>query len=244
MITIPENYDNNHPYLLIFGYHWNGGNANDVDGGGSCKYTSAHYGLRALSDKSTTRAIFVAPDGIGGGWGNGGNSDVIFTDDMIKKIEEDLCIDTKHLFAHGFSYGGGMSKALACQRPNVFRAVAVYSGAEFLSGGCDNGSTSPVAFFGAHSISDPICGYSSGEAIRDRFVKNNGCTPQSPPKVSQSQLTHICTTYQGCKAGYPVEWCVFNGGGHTPAAVDGSTGCCNCDNQWIPPEVWKFFTQF
>ncbi|MFI5836617.1 extracellular solute-binding protein [Micromonospora sp. NPDC051300] len=30
ILRIPDNYDNNHPYRLIFGFHWNGGNSPDV----------------------------------------------------------------------------------------------------------------------------------------------------------------------------------------------------------------------
>jgi poly(3-hydroxybutyrate) depolymerase len=242
-IRIPPGYDNNHPYPLVFAYHWVGGTMGDVDGGGSSGYTWSYYGLREQADNSTnSKMIFVAPDG-NGGWGNGNNSDVIFTDDMIKLIKGDLCVDTQRIFAMGFSYGGGMTKALGCQRPTVFRAIAVYSGADFLSGGCDASSTAPIAYIGLHSVNDPTNPYSSGETIRDRFVKNDGCTPQDPPKPQG--LTHVCTKYQGCKAGYPAEWCSFDGGGHTPAPVDGSTeGSGGGDKTWTKAEVWKFFTQF
>ncbi|HET7543082.1 MAG TPA: PHB depolymerase family esterase [Polyangiaceae bacterium] len=245
MIRVPENYDKDHPYWLIFGFHWVGGTANDVDSGGTSGYTWSYYGLRELADKSTaSRAIFVAPQGISNGWGNSNNQDVVLTDDIIKLVEGDLCVDTKHVFSTGFSYGGGMTKALGCQRPNVFRAIAVYSGADFLSGGCDNSSTSPIAYIGLHSVSDGTNSYASGVAIRDRFVKNDGCTAQTTPNPP-SNTTHVCTTYQGCKPGYPVEWCAFDGGGHSPAPVDGSSnGSGGGDKTWTKAEVWKFFTQF
>jgi len=244
MIRVPENYDNSHPYWLIFGFHWVGGTANDVDSGGTSGYTWSYYGLREQADTSTNaRAIFVAPQGISNGWGNSGNEDVIFTDDMIKQVEDGLCVDTKHVFSTGFSYGGGMTKALGCQRPAVFRAIAVYSGADFLSGGCDATSTSPIAFFGSHSITDGTNPYSSGITILNRFAKNNGCTAQTPPEPSGN--THVCTKFAGCKEGYPVEWCAFNGGGHTPAPVDGdSNGSGGGDKTWTKGEVWKFFNQF
>ncbi|HEX7669941.1 MAG TPA: prolyl oligopeptidase family serine peptidase, partial [Polyangiaceae bacterium] len=172
-------------------------------------------------------------------------SDVTFTDDMIKKVEGDLCVDTKHMFAAGFSYGGGMTKALGCQRPNVFRAVAAMSGADFLSGGCDDTTTSPIPFWGSHSITDGTNDYSSGITILNRFAKNDGCTAQTPPQPPQASLTHVCTKFEGCKPGYPVEWCAFNGGGHTPAPVDGSGDASGGgDRTWTKGEIWKFFTQF
>src|SRR5579871_2229001 len=49
ILRLPANYDQNHPYRLIFGFHWVGGTANDVDSGGSDGYVWSYYGLRALS---------------------------------------------------------------------------------------------------------------------------------------------------------------------------------------------------
>lgn len=244
ILRIPPSYDNNHPYPLVFAYHWLGGTKEDVDGGGTSGYTWSYYGLREKADLSTDhKMIFVAAQGNGNGWGNGGNSDVIFTDNMIKLIEDNLCVDTQRLFAMGFSYGGGMTKALGCQRPKVFRALAVYAGADFLSGGCDASSTAPIAYIGMHSVSDGTNSYSSGEAIRDRFVRNNGCTPATTARPVNNN--HVCTTYQGCKPGYPTEWCAFDGGGHGPAPVDGQTnGYGGGEKTWTKAEVWKFFTQF
>ena len=33
-LRLPDNYDKTKPYWLIFGFHWNGGNAAQVDNGG------------------------------------------------------------------------------------------------------------------------------------------------------------------------------------------------------------------
>ena len=235
MLRIPENYDNNHPYRLFFAYHWNGGTMQDVDGGGTSGATWSYYGLRAQANNT---AIFVAAQGNNNGWANSGGQDVKLTDDLIKLIEGDLCVDTTQIYALGFSYGGGMSYALACGRPTVFRAVAVYSGG--VLSGCEGG-TQPIGYLGIHGISDGTLNISGGRSMRDRFVMNNGCTAMSPPEPSGGSGKHTCTTYQGCKAGYPVEWCAFDGG-HTPGNVDG--GGDDGAKTWTKTEVWKFFSQF
>jgi len=235
MLRIPSGYDNSHPYRLIFAFHWVGGTMNDVDGGGSSGAAWSYYGLQAQANNST---IFVAPQGISNGWGNSGGQDITFVDDMIKQIEGDLCVDTTRIFAMGFSYGGAMSYAIACARAKVFRAVAVYSGGQL--SGCDGGKD-PIAYLGIHGISDPTLNISGGRSMRDTFVKNNGCTAQNPPEPSAGSLTHTCTKYQGCKDGYPVEWCAFDGG-HTPGMVDG--GGDDGAKTWTKGEAWKFFTQF
>jgi poly(3-hydroxybutyrate) depolymerase len=235
ILRIPDNYDSDHPYRLIFGYHWRGGTMQDVDGGGSSGAVWSYYGLQAQADDST---IFVAPQGIGNGWPNSGGQDLEFTDDMLELIQGDLCVNTRQIFALGFSYGGGMSYALACARPSVFRAVAVYSGG--VLSGCEGG-TEPVAYMGIHGLSDGTLNISGGRSMRDRFVMNNGCTPQNPPEPNGGSLTHTCTTYQGCMDGYPVRWCAFDGG-HTPGMVDG--GGDDGARTWTKTEVWEFFSQF
>jgi len=235
ILRIPDGYDNNHPYRLIFSFHWNGGTMQDIDGGGTSGASWSYYGLKAQANNST---IFVAPQGIGNGWGNSGGADLKLTDDLVKLIEGDLCVDTTQVFSVGFSYGGSMSYALACARPTVFRAVAVYSGG--VLSGCDGG-TQPIAYLGIHGIGDGTLNISGGRSMRDKFVMNNGCTSQSPPEPKGGSGMHICTSYQGCKPGYPVEWCAFDGG-HTPGNVDG--GGDDGAKTWTKTEVWKFFTQF
>lgn len=232
ILRLPDNYNNNTQYRLFIGYHWRGGTANDVDSGGTDGYNWSYYGLRRLSNNG---AIFVAPQGNGNGWANPGGQDITFTDDMMRRIENDLCVDTAQRFALGFSYGGGMSYSIACSRANMFRAVAVYSGAQL--SGC-GGGTQPIAYMGIHGISDNVLNISQGRALRDTFVRNNGCTAQSPREPAAGSRTHIVTAYSGCRAGYPVVWAAFDGG-HGPGPIDGGGEGWRT---WTSGEVWKFFT--
>jgi hypothetical protein len=95
---------------LIFDFHWNGGNSAQVDNGGSSGYEYAYYGLQS---KSKNGAIFVGPDSIGPGWGNSNDQDLYFTDDMVKLISDNYCVDMSNIITTGFSWGGGMSYELA-----------------------------------------------------------------------------------------------------------------------------------
>ncbi len=240
ILWLPDNYDKNHPYRLILAYHWYTGSAQQVvdcnTEGIRCYTTqSPFYGLWNLSGGST---IFIAPDGLDAGWANTNGRDLTFTDDILKQVEADLCIDTSRVFANGFSYGASMTNALACARPSVFRAVAVYSGTEFLSG-C-NGGTTPVPFYGSHGLQDGTIGVADGRKIRDRWVKNNGCTSQTPSSPANGSGKHVCTSYTGCSTGHPLRWCEFDGShGHDPSPMDPGQ-----NTTWNPAEVWKFFTQF
>ncbi|WP_407924574.1 cellulose binding domain-containing protein [Catellatospora vulcania] len=236
ILSIPNTYTNTRPYRLVFGLHWLNGTANDVATGGADGAAWAFYGQKQLSNDST---IFVAPQGISNGWANTNGRDVTLVDDLIRLVEGDLCVDTSQVFAMGWSYGGSMSYALACARPAVFRAVVVYSGANL--SGCSPG-TQPVAYFGIHGTHDSVLNISSGRAVRDTFVRNNGCTAQSPREPAQGSLTHITTVYAGCRAGYPVQWAAFDGD-HAPHPVDGTTATSGT-RTWTSAAVNTFLAQF
>lgn len=236
ILRIPDGYNNTRPYRLIFAFHWRGGTMNDVAFGGSSGAAWAYYGMQEQSGNS---AILVAPQGIGNGWANSNGQDVTFTDDMIRLIENDLCVETTQRFSMGFSFGGGMSYALACARASVFRAVVVYSGAQI--SGC-SGGTQPIAYFGIHGISDNVLNISAGRSLRDTFVRNNGCAAQNPAEPAPGSARHITTTYS-CRAGFPVQWAAFDGG-HGPGPVDGCSGCEDGVRTWTKGEAWRFISQF
>jgi poly(3-hydroxybutyrate) depolymerase len=235
ILKIPDTYDPGTPHRLAFGFHWLGGTAEQVASGGSDGYAWAYYGMQSQSGNST---IFVAPQGLNNGWGNSGGEDVTFTDDLVRLIENDLCVDTTQLFSVGFSYGGAMSYALACARATVFRAVAAIAAPGAISG-C-SGGTQPIAYLGIHGVSDNI---GAGRGLRDTFVRNNGCTPQNAPEPAAGSKTHYLTVYSGCRTGYPVVWAPFDGG-HQQGPVDGCTGCESGARSWTKTEIWKFFSQF
>jgi poly(3-hydroxybutyrate) depolymerase len=253
-MRLPDNYDKNKPYWLIFGFHWNGGNSAQVDNGGGNGYWWSYYGLQR---ESKNNAIFVAPDGLSAGWANTGGRDLAFADDMLKLIQDNYCVDTAHIITAGFSYGGGMSYELACARAKVFHAAVIYEGGQL--SGCDGGND-PVALWQTEGLTDTTVSMSLATPIRDRFVKNNGCTQQNPPQPPQpppylSTGGHICTNYANCSAGHPVRWCVHQSG-HGPGPVDGTSDLYNscatppkscsstCPCTWTPDDVWSWLTSF
>jgi len=264
-MRLPDNYDKNKPYWLSFTFHPSGGNAYGVDNGGNNGYEMAYYGLQKQSNNG---AIFVAPLGLGGGWANSGGQDLQFVDDMVKLIEDNYCVDTTHIFAQGFSYGGGMTYEVACARAKVFRGAAIYEGAQL--SGCDGGND-PIALWQMVGLTDSRCGVGGSACgncqdfatpIRNRFVKNNGCTvpAQEPPRPAApppylNPGGHVCTDYAGCSAGHPVRWCVHQSG-HGNAIVDGTDDLYNscatapktcstsCPCSWVPADVWKWMNSF
>jgi poly(3-hydroxybutyrate) depolymerase len=246
-MRLPDNYDNNHPYPLFFAFHWNGGDSKAQDTGGDNGYFTAYYGIQR---KSKNGMFFVAPDSIGSGWGNGSDSDLHFTDDMVKLISDNYCIDMSNLITSGFSWGGGMSYELACARANTkdntagyaFRAAIIFEGANLSN--CDGSGKDPIALWQKVGLTDTTCPVSAATPIRDQFVKNNQCTgwtsetgnvaatktgttsqePPRPPNPGQyiNPGGHVCTNYTGCSDGHPIRWCVDQSG-HGNATTDGTS---------------------
>jgi pimeloyl-ACP methyl ester carboxylesterase len=257
-VRLPDNYDPTKPYPLFFGFHWRGGTATNVDNGGSNGYWWSYYGMQRKSDDG---AIFVAPQGINGGWSD--PSDLTFVDDMISLIEKNYCVDTTRLVTMGFSWGSGMSYALSCARAKVFRAAVLYEGG--VLSGCDGPATDPIAYMQIEGLTDTTLPISGAYPMRDKFVQNNGCTPLAssldnpgtaaeppnpPPYLDPGG--HICTNYAGCSAEHPLRWCVSQSA-HGPGPIDGTSdlynscathpGCsASCPCTWTPDDVWSWFT--
>ncbi|KAK1782678.1 Alpha/Beta hydrolase protein [Copromyces sp. CBS 386.78] len=165
-LRLPDNYNQNTPYRLIFLWHQLGGSAQKIiqgenpNQGGLLPY----YGLPPLDTNKS--AIYVVPQGLNAGWANQNGEDVTFFDNMLQSVSDGLCIDTNLVFSTGFSYGGAMSFSLACSRPSKVRAVAVLSGG--LLSGCAAGGNDPVAYYAQHGTADSVLNVSGGRQLRDR----------------------------------------------------------------------------
>jgi poly(3-hydroxybutyrate) depolymerase len=147
ILKLPANYDNSHPYRLVFTLHALGGNAQQLATG-----SGAYYALPPLANNS---AIFVSPNGLNSGWGNTGGEDILFIDAMLLAIEADLCVDQNLRFSCGFSYGGAMSYAISCARAEKFRAIGIFSGGTM--SGCQGGKPSgPIATYQQHGTNDQV----------------------------------------------------------------------------------------
>ncbi|PPQ76122.1 hypothetical protein CVT24_003841 [Panaeolus cyanescens] len=219
ILQVPANYNPNREYRLIFGFHWRGGNMNNVAPG--------YYGLRSLAGES---AIFVAPNGLDAGWANTNNRDIQFVDQIVNEVKNNLCVDERQVFATGFSFGGGMSYSLACSRANVFRAVSVIAGAQI--SGCTGGETR-IPYLGIHGVVDSVLNVSAGRSLRDRYLRVNGCQAKNAPEPPRGPDSNYIKTEYSCASGYPVWW-IAHGGDHV-AAPSGQN--------WMATQTWDFWTR-
>jgi len=254
IVDIPTDYDPSHPYRLIFSWHQAygsaTGNANGLhpanDGPNFDAKNYAFFGLRREATAANQPAIFIAPQGIGDfPWDY--DRDVALFDSLLTLVTTNLCIDESRVFSTGFSFGAMMSYALSLGRPTKLRGVVAMAAANYSFTQPTNTHTS-IAYFGTTGMSDGTCPWGDdtrgGKACVLQHAKDNGCTvPGTIQTAMVGSKRYVCYDFEGCKAGYPVKVCTFDGP-HTPSAVDdGNSSGDDGLKAFIPPMAWKFMSQ-
>ncbi|KAL1898330.1 hypothetical protein Cpir12675_001955 [Ceratocystis pirilliformis] len=230
-VRIPESYNPEHPYRLIFTLHAFRGSAKAVKNG-EHGY-DAWYGLpdQDLEDS----AIYVAPHGFAGMWLNAAGEDAAFLERIMADVESQLCIDQNQRYIHGYSFGAAMTYATACHMGSAFRAVSSWSGAQISK--CPSRLPSPVAFYGQHGVRDLILPVVLGRNMRDRYLVQNNCRFKYSRTPEWGSGDHTITEYM-CDENHPVVWVEFDGG-HTQHPTDDWSG-----EEWAPRYTWEFFSRF
>jgi poly(3-hydroxybutyrate) depolymerase len=230
IVRVGSGYDANKPSRIIYAFHGMSGSADQVDKGdppnAGLDSTGPYYGIKKDLDgneHADPDVIFVAGQALSGGWTNSNGRDIDYVKAIVAHLVDTLCIDQSRRFATGFSFGAIMTITVACNMSDTFRAVAPMSGS--LQNGCPDGGS--IAYWASHGTMDTTIDISNGEKARDEFVKRNGCDASADPMAI---MPTGCVAYQGCKDGYPVNWCPFDGI-HQPPPVSG-------------PAIWAFLSQF
>ena len=231
---LPNNYDKNKPYRLIFGMQCMGGSAQNV------ARNENYYGMKPFDKEGTT--IFVAPDGkchenMCAPWEE---KDYAFFDELLAKLESELCIDSSRVFSAGFSYGSMYSNMLSRSRQDVLRGVAVYETADVNIAATEN-TGKPIAWMGVHGMSDGLCTPAMGRSARDTALKNASAEGKDATKEKAQESNsgqHTCYDYKDVDERFPVKWCTDNAG-HQWDHRDPGQG-----QSWVPQTTWEFFTQF
>ena len=246
-LTLPENYDKNKPYRLVFGMHYMGGSAKNV------ATREAYYGLRNQSG-AKENTIFVAPHGYTtetdrsgketeNPWRCGDDKDHVFFDEFLTYLNENLCVDTSRVFSVGFSFGAMFSNSLAQDFQHRLRGVVVFATMDQVIYLPKNKGL-PIAWMGTVGMGDELCTPKLGRSARDRILKNNG-KPDADGNFTDARGEeaeeytggkHVCYDYKTVDPRFPVKWCTFDGEHEYTPREDGKA--------WITPTAWEFITQF
>lgn len=243
-VVLPTGYDNSQPSPVVFAFHGRGGTASSLLPTGSP--FGGGYALYGVQP-GLPNAVFVVPQGLDSGsdsgtdygWPNTGGQDINFVKATLTWLETNLCVDKARYFSTGMSYGGMMSETIACQIPDLFRAIGSQAGSLF--GGTRNCVAKPIAAWITHGDADTTVPISGDITARDMIIANNGCDTTNThtidlvdtARIGDAATTDVtCTVYDQCTSGnYPVIWCPVPGEGHAIPSFAGT-------------EIAKFFAQF
>lgn len=228
IMHVPSQYKGDKAVPLVVDYH-------PIGGSGQGQLSGTTY--KNLTDQEGVISLY--PDGTGGksmmgaGWNVGpccsNDDDVKFSREMIKAVEEKVCIDTKRVYATGFSMGGGMSNHVACYMSDIYAAVAPAAMDLNKTNSATCNPERPISIIMFRGTNDNVCRYQGGDSgFNDGlnflgaegnfkfWAEKNGCTG-SPTTNSNG-----CQEYSSCKGGTKVVLCTKQGGGHEQG--DGKVG--------------------
>jgi poly(3-hydroxybutyrate) depolymerase len=215
VLSLPTNYAAGTAYPLGFAFHGRGRT------GPECQDTDCIGFQSVMQDQ----AVLVYMTSLGGdGWEAQPAErpiNVAFFQAVLAKIEDSYCIDQNRIFVAGTSSGAHFTNILACRFGDKLLAAAPVAGSMLEKTNC----VGQVAALVIHGIIDSHVPFTDGQAARDFYLMQNGCSNTSVPTVASAHASvvatpesHQCVTYQGCKPGLPVMWCEHSEGGY-----DGST---------------------
>lgn len=213
-------------------------------------------GLTGFDTVADAHNLLVAyPDGYDKSWADGRGAspadrrhinDVAFLVGLVNKLQNDYGIAPGHVFVTGMSNGGFMTNRLACDRADLFAAVAPVAGTLGVGVACN--PLQPVSVWEAHGTADPLVPFKGG-AVRGRggvshsisvdsmvakWRSADGCqgepAMEALPDVRDGTVVHRYES-TGCAANTEVVFYRIDSGGHTwpggkqylPAAVIGPT---------------------
>ncbi len=227
ILHVPSAYKGDTAVPLVVDFHPLGGSGSSEEGSSPYKAQTDPEGV-----------ISAYPNGLsgpsGGAWNVGpccvaNVDDVAFAKALVAQVETKACIDTKRVYAVGFSMGGGMSHYVACHAADVFAAVAPAS-FDLLKEN-EDGCTPPrpIAEISFRSSNDTVVPYAGGASsvvsgmpvtflgavgTFQKWAMIDGCTGSATAADSND-----CQYYNSCNGGVKVGLCTMNAG-HAPGEAN------------------------
>ena len=132
-LHVPQSYSGMDPTPLVFNFHGGGSNATDhetmtqmkprSDTGGFLLVTPEGWPSPSLATSRTWNAGKCCGQAL-----HDNVDDIAFVNAMIDAVSEELCVDSKRVFATGFSNGAMLSQRLGCELSDRIAAIAPVSG--------------------------------------------------------------------------------------------------------------------
>lgn len=258
-VHVPRSYRGDRPVPLVLAFHGGGGSMQSMA-------RDSLYGLTAQSEASGWIVVFPngysrLPGGRLATWNAGlccgaardkAIDDVGFVREVVADVQRRLAIDTRRIFATGMSNGGMISYRLACEAPDLFRAVAAVAGTDGTAT-CQPGRPVPVLHFhardddrvlfngGSGSASSTHADFVSVPATVDKWARLNRCNGPTQRVLERPGV--MCEVRSGCQDGAEVRLCVTDTGGHSWPGGRKALGGKGSDALDATQEIWAFFAR-
>src|SRR5512133_2622442 len=170
-LHVPARYQVTEPAPLLVALHGNGRSMDD-------QANDAYYGLVSKSEREGFIAVFPnasarAGDPRSAAWNASGADDVGFVRQVVTNVFRQMSVDRSRIYATGISGGGAMAYQLACELPDIFKAVSVVAATD-TSGGCT--PSKPVSVLHFHARND--------KQVRFAGAAGDGADPTPAAKVA------------------------------------------------------------
>ena len=251
LVHVPKGYSGSKPTAVVFALHGLSDSAGKME---------SMTGFDSLADKEGFLVVY--PEGLtdftGGSW-NAGNccgaaksassDDVGFILSVLADLNAHFCTDPKRVFATGFSNGAYMAQRLACEKADVFAAIAPVSG-EINMKTCTPSRAISVLEF--HGTSDAVVPYGGGGMTGGAwsvdetfgFWRDNAICAEPKAAAMYKKGDTTCTGFSLCEDGAVVELCSIDKGGHqwpsSPAGANPFLGKMSTDID-ATAAIWQFF---
>ena len=242
LIYVPSNFSGDSAVPLVLNFHGFGGNIHDYT-----SYTSM------LSIAETEGFILVYPQGslmnnyshwnpsLPSSTNKSDADDLGFIEMLIQQLSIDYSIDSKRVYACGFSNGGMMSYGLAHHKSNLIAAVASVSGAMLDP---ESSPTHPMPILIIHGTNDDVIpyngsnDYNSLESTMNYWINFNKIDSLSKSKTTTSGNNSIqYFSYGVGENGVSVEHYKVIQGGHEWFNL-------NYEGNNTNELIWNFFSKY
>jgi polyhydroxybutyrate depolymerase len=223
-LAVPSESSGKRPLPLLLNFH--GANSNDV----------AQAVYSQLEEKGRARGfVVVTPNaGVPPVWDDpatrpgrtyleASDANLAFTTALIDNAKGRLCIDTRRIYATGFSNGAGMSAYLGCKLSRQLAAIGPVSGVN-LADPCPHGK--PMSVIALHGTEDRAVTFAGGVSPEGRpdelppvesavgvWAQRAECRSKPARQSIGTEVQRLA--YRGCRGGTGVELYAVTGGGHT-----------------------------
>jgi polyhydroxybutyrate depolymerase len=230
LVHVPKSYRGS-PTPILVALHGGGGSAD-------FQADDSRYKLISKSEQAGFIAVFPngysrMPSGILATWNAGACcgaalknnvDDVGFLREVIQRVERQANVDPAQVFMTGMSNGALMSWRMACEAPELIRAIAPVEGTDNTAH-CT--PSRPVPLIEFHSLDDdhvPLNGgkgvsaltdtsFASVPATQAKWVRLNRADPNAKRVLTVSGAH--CDLHPAKTDGAPVELCLTDTGGHS-----------------------------